>query len=582
MKSIFRLSAGSVQSKVISLLIFASISLSPISAAAFGTGEITIPNPNALTGTGEASRVDGSSGALTQHIPIDIPPGRNDLQPNVSLDYNSQSTQDSIVGYGWSLSVPYIERLNKTGAQDLYGSYPYYSSSIEGELASTTSTIVPAAATTTPTIMDSSFTSHGCDPCSSDSFTYTVPAGGTNKLFVVMLTTPSANTPSATLNGVALQTFVRYSVNPTEYQHWYAVLPNPTSGTFSINLNGGNSMDYDVFTVQNANLTNPTDVNVFNAYSTTHTSMSVTGTTTAGLDLLLSEADNNIAGSITGFGAGETQIELLNPSHLGHNVSRSWKAASASPGAETTSVTTGSSQYGDIGWFSIRAPSQTIATSTSFRPKLDTGSFTSYSLNTTTNTWTVYDKKGTKYTYGSDDTGRMYDTTTGTSTYTYRWYLQEIRDTNGNYIKYTYLRDNNVIYPYRIIYTGNGSTDGIFTISFATSTRPDSRLSYASGFAATTTQRISKITAAVNGTTVRQYDLSYGTGDNGYRSLLTSIQQKGYDDNNTLITLPAMNFTYATSSAQFYAPANRQISGAGCARRWLYRLRFLGYTILKA
>jgi Resolvase, N terminal domain len=39
------------------------------------------------------------------------------MQPDVSLIYNSRNTdQDSVVGYGWSLSIPYIERLNKTGS----------------------------------------------------------------------------------------------------------------------------------------------------------------------------------------------------------------------------------------------------------------------------------------------------------------------------------------------------------------------------------------------------------------------------------------------------------------------------------
>src|SRR5258708_2289699 len=145
-----------------------------------------------------------------------------------------------------------------------------------------------------------------------------------------------------------------------------------------------------------------------------------------------------------------------------------------------------------------------------YRARVDDGSHSSYSFSTTTNVWTVYDKKGTKYTYGSDDSGRMYDTSTGTSTKTSKWVLQETRDTNDNYIKYTYLRDNNVLYPYKITYTGHGSTDGIATVTFATSTRSDTLTSYATGFAATTTRLISQITAAVNGTTVRQYDLAYG------------------------------------------------------------------------
>src|SRR5262249_46775088 len=122
MKTSFRLRQGSVQSKAISLVTLALI-LTPVSSAyaAFGDGGApTVPNPAAFTGETENARIDGSSGAFTQQVPIDIPPGRNGLQPSISLDYNSQHTKDSIVGYGWSLSIPYIERLNKTGSQDLY------------------------------------------------------------------------------------------------------------------------------------------------------------------------------------------------------------------------------------------------------------------------------------------------------------------------------------------------------------------------------------------------------------------------------------------------------------------------------
>ncbi|MDQ5955251.1 MAG: hypothetical protein QG621_254, partial [Patescibacteria group bacterium] len=54
------------------------------------------------------------SGAVTYSVPIAIPPGRNGMQPNIQLTYNSQRTdQSSVVGYGWELSMPYIQRLNK-------------------------------------------------------------------------------------------------------------------------------------------------------------------------------------------------------------------------------------------------------------------------------------------------------------------------------------------------------------------------------------------------------------------------------------------------------------------------------------
>jgi hypothetical protein len=138
---------GSVQSKVISLIILATAVLAPVQQAfaAFGDGAPTIPNQTVFAGQAEAPKVEGSTGAFTQRVPLDIPPGRNGMQPDVALQYNSQNTVDGIVGYGWSLSIPYIERVNKTGTQDLYGSSPYFASSIDGELvASATSSTITA------------------------------------------------------------------------------------------------------------------------------------------------------------------------------------------------------------------------------------------------------------------------------------------------------------------------------------------------------------------------------------------------------------------------------------------------------
>jgi hypothetical protein len=122
-----------------SLFVFASIALTPIQQAfaAFGDGTPTIPNPSVFGLTIDQDRIDGASGAFTRKISLDIPPGRSGLQPDVSLQYGSQNTSDGIVGYGWSLSIPYIERLNKTGSQNLYATSSYFVSSIDGELVST-------------------------------------------------------------------------------------------------------------------------------------------------------------------------------------------------------------------------------------------------------------------------------------------------------------------------------------------------------------------------------------------------------------------------------------------------------------
>lgn len=273
-------------------------------------------------------KADGQTGALTQAIKLDIPPGRNGLQPDLALQYNSQRAEDSIVGYGWTINIPYIQRLNKVGSQSLYN-LPYFTSSIDGELA-------------------------------------------------------------------------------------------------------------------------------------------------------------------------------------------------------TTSTTT-----------------------TAFGAKIDDGSFNSYSF--VNNVWTMYDKNGTRYTFGASDNAQQ--NASASSTQIYTWMLNEIRDTNNNYVRYVYAKDNGQIYPSQILYTGNGSTDGLFTISFSTSTRPDAYISYKPLFKVTTNYRISQITAAVNGTVVREYNLSYTSGNNGLRSLLSSVQENGYDANHqNQVTLPALTLGYISSSTAFVGP----------------------------
>ena len=74
-----------------------------------GNGEPTVPNPT-FTFQSMQPKIDKATGALTQRISLEIPPGRNGLQPDLALEYNSQRFKDSIVGYGWNISIPYIER----------------------------------------------------------------------------------------------------------------------------------------------------------------------------------------------------------------------------------------------------------------------------------------------------------------------------------------------------------------------------------------------------------------------------------------------------------------------------------------
>jgi YD repeat-containing protein len=309
--------------------------------SSFGDGSPTVQNPNLFTYQSITPNANGETGALTQNIKLDIPPGRSGLQPDLSLQYNSQRTEDGIVGYGWSISIPHIERLNKTGSQDLYGSNAHFTSSMDGELAT----------------------------------------------------------------------------------------------------------------------------------------------------------------------------------------------------------------------------SSNATTSIPYVPTIEQGAFNSYSYSTASSTWTVFDKNGTRYLFGASEQSRM-NAASGSPQIS-RWMLEEMRDSNNNYVRYTYSKDNNQIYPSQIVYTGNASTDGPFTILFTTASRPDAYISYKSGFKVTTNYRISKITASISGSTVKEYNLSYTSGANGLRSLLSSLQENGYDQNHTLIAYPAISFGYiASTTATFYVPGATRVWNA--------------------
>jgi Salmonella virulence plasmid 65kDa B protein len=342
--------------------------------------------------------------------------------------------------------------------------------------------------------------------------------------------------PTATQNGVQLSVFVKIQGSSDRCAWYYAYLANPQSGLFQLNFASPSAGDYMLLTLQGTEQVVPDDISAVANGITTAVTTAIT--TSASNDLLLSMGAR-VTSAFSVYGTGQSEIANQNDP-IGY-VAATWKAAATRPGSETTSGSSTNSVHTD--WATVGfKPAAAASTTGSYRAKVDDGSYNWY--NFANNTWTVYDRKGTRYLFGSDDSGRIYDTSSGTSTKTYKWMLQEVRDTNNNYIKYTYLRDGNQLYPYHITYTGYGSTDGPFTIAFATSTRTDVKVDYSPGFTATTSSRISQITAAVNGTNARQYNLSYTTGNNGYRSLLSGLGEIGWDDNGVLATTPTTTFNY--------------------------------------
>ncbi|MCG3113558.1 MAG: hypothetical protein MCM46_17255 [Candidatus Manganitrophus sp. SB1] len=58
--------------------------------------------------------VAGNSGAFTYSIPIEVPPGRHGLTPQIALTYNS-SAGNGFLGVGWDLPIGYVMRNTKYG-----------------------------------------------------------------------------------------------------------------------------------------------------------------------------------------------------------------------------------------------------------------------------------------------------------------------------------------------------------------------------------------------------------------------------------------------------------------------------------
>gem|GEM_PF-3302851 len=84
-------------------------------------------------------KADEATGALTAVFPVRTPPGRLGVEPALSLSYSSRNRDNAgIAGYGWSIDIPRIERINRRGSNRLFTEYDFRSS-FDDELGRTES-----------------------------------------------------------------------------------------------------------------------------------------------------------------------------------------------------------------------------------------------------------------------------------------------------------------------------------------------------------------------------------------------------------------------------------------------------------
>jgi hypothetical protein len=130
----------------------------------------------------------------------------------------------------------------------------------------------------------------------------------------------------------------------------------------------------------------------------------------------------------------------------------------------------------------------TTGSTETYYPLSEDANFPTYTLDTLTNTWKILLKNGTVLTLGDSTASRQDDP--ANSVDIYKWMLSDDRDTNNNFISYSYFKDAGQIYPASVKYTGNGSADGIFRMDFLREARLDNASSSIAGFSVATNYRI--------------------------------------------------------------------------------------------
>ncbi|MBU1019166.1 MAG: SpvB/TcaC N-terminal domain-containing protein [Patescibacteria group bacterium] len=158
--------------------------------------------------------------------------------------------------------------------------------------------------------------------------------------------------------------------------------------------------------------------------------------------------------------------------------------------------------------------------------------------------WVVTDQSGVRYTFGVLADSRQDDP--NDSSRIFEWELTEVRDLQGNFVRFEYFKDQGRIYPQAIYYTGFDQSDGPIEVVFEWDFRDDWTKWYDKGFEVRTDYLLFGIEVLLEGASVRNYDLSYTVGDNGKRAMLSSVMESAGG-----ITLPETSFSYSKNDGDY-------------------------------
>lgn len=554
--------------------------------------------------------VDPSSGTYTgaylYKVPINVPPGRNGMTPELSLNYSSQRHRDTdYFGYGWDISIPYIERFNKSGVENLYSSSsPSFYSSIDGELYSnvqatgTIEYLVVAGGGSGGGNGGGSYKSAGGGgaggvrtgsgfPIPAGVYTITVGAGGS--------IASVANGQDSSIGSLIVSTGGgaggNYNTNGSSGGSgggggvgYKGAVRTGGSGIAAQGNNGGTSADAAGAGGGGAggvggNTSSPNGGTGGNGGI--GIASSISGTTVwygggggggassnpgqggmggGGAGSTLNASESGAPNTGGGGGGNDSSSSGGSPGTGGSGIviiryhsdgSDGFDPASTGGGTVTTSGDYTIHTFTSSGTFTATSSFPQDLQSDTWIPRIDNGSFNRYNLvnDGSGAYWVMTDKSGKTYVFGSSAAARQDDPSN--SAKVYKWMLQKVTDPNGNTITYTYSKDSGQIYPDSITYTGSVASGGIFSVNFTKSLMATSTATTTdTGFAVKTKYKIDKISASVNGDVVHTYDLSYGIGDNKSRMVLSSVTETGQIEGSaTTLALPPTTFTYSVSSS---------------------------------
>ena len=103
-----------------SLLLSSSMVLSASALAQTGVSDdrVSLPDgPGSLDGIGDNASVDANMGQMSTSVKIRVPGGFDGVTPELSLSYSSGGG-GGVLGTGWTMALPFIERMTSKGLPD--------------------------------------------------------------------------------------------------------------------------------------------------------------------------------------------------------------------------------------------------------------------------------------------------------------------------------------------------------------------------------------------------------------------------------------------------------------------------------